>query len=178
MPPLTGMGCDIKSWLEAYDLTTDRWAVVRNAFPASAFEKALNWPEVVSPPFETRNYALFGFLAGVRNYACCEPLDKPRGLPVACDSVGGCSVNGVHDLEVFHSHSWFLLSELLSFDYEKTFWNRRIEKDKDGGALAHEGEGVHETYRQFLGLGYFDTLEIMKGMGQPDQVRVVFCFGD
>ncbi len=172
------MGCDIESWVEVYDLQTDKWTAVRGAFPSTVYEKTLNYPDFLSPPFRTRNYGLFGFLANVRNYSCCEPLDKPRGLPIGCDLVGGCSVNDIDDLEGFHSHSWFLLSELLSFDYEKSFWNRRITRGIHGAALANEGEGVHETYREFLGQGYFDALEVMKGLGKPDHVRVVFCFGD
>jgi hypothetical protein len=86
--------------------------------------------------------------------------------------------NEIEDLEGFHSYSSFLLSELLSFDYERVFWNRRVHRDKDGAALAQEGEGVHQTYRDFLGQGYMDTLDAMKGLGSPDHVRVVFCFGD
>jgi len=73
---------------------------------------------------------------------------------------------------------WFLLSELLSFDYDKTFLNRRIKAPIQGAALAQPDEGVRVTYRKFLGQDYFDTLEVMKGLGKPDHVRVVFCFGD
>ncbi len=87
-------------------------------------------------------------------------------------------MNEIEDLEGLHSHSWLLLSELLSFDYEQLFWNRRIHRGHDGAALAHEGEGVHETYRSLLGPGYMDVLEAMKRLGSPDHVRVVFGFGD
>ena len=86
--------------------------------------------------------------------------------------------NQIEDLEGFFGYSWFLLSELLSVDYERVFWNRRIKRGIDGAALAQEGEGVHETYRAFLGQDYMDTLEVMKRLGHPDQVRIVFCFGE
>jgi hypothetical protein len=148
-------------------------------------------PDFISVPFRTRDYGLFGFLANVRNYSSCEPLDKPRGLPVGFDLEGGLAVmyeeqsasdvriRGMDELATdFHSHSWFLLSELLAFDYEKIFWNRRIKRGIGGAAFAEEGEGIHQTYREFLGEDFFGTLEIMKQLGEPDQVRVVFCFGD
>jgi hypothetical protein len=172
------MGCDIVSWVEVYLPETHPWKAVLRAFPADSFERTHDNIDLVSPPFRTRNYGLFGVLAGVRNYSCCEPLAKPRGLPDDCDVPGGCLANEIEDLEGFHSYSWFLLSELLSFDYERVFWNRRIRRGKDGAALAQEGDGVHETYRNFLGQRYMDALDIMKGLGDPDQVRVIFCFGD
>ena len=87
-------------------------------------------------------------------------------------------MNNIECLDDFHSHSWFLLSELLAFDYDRKFWNRRIHRGKDGAALAQEGEGVHQTYREFLGRDYMDTLEVLKRLGEPEHVRVVFCFGD
>ncbi len=185
------MGCDIFSWVEIYDPQTNKWRAVRDAFPADDWEKGHYGKAFVSAPFRSRDYGLFGFLAGVRNYANCEPLDLPRGLPVGCDLTGGCSV--IDELEVvadlhiqntetlihhFHSYSWFLLSELLSFDYEKVFWNRRIQRGKDGAALAQEGEGVHQSYPEFLGRDYFGALATMKTLGEPNHIRVVFCFGD
>ena len=68
------MGCAIESWVEIYDLETNRWTAVWDAFPSTAFEKGLNYPDFVWQPFRTRDYGLFGFLAGVRNFSCCEPL--------------------------------------------------------------------------------------------------------
>jgi hypothetical protein len=69
-----------------------------------------------------------------------------------------------------------LLSELLAFDYNKVFWDRRVMKGRNGASLAKVGEGVHLSYRAFLGKNYFESLEVMQGLGQPDLVRVVFCF--
>ena len=65
----------------------------------------------------------------------------------------------------FHSHSWFLISELLKFNYGKVFWNRR--------------EMIFfQSYRELLGKSYFESLGVMKGLGESDCVRVVFCFDD
>jgi hypothetical protein len=163
----TSMGCDIFSWVEAYDPQTNKWKVVRNAFPASDLEKSLYQTDFVSAPFRDRNYGLFGFLADKRNFACCEPLAQPRGLPADCDLEGGCAVmnesNGVPNEPIgeielsdsFNTHSWVLLKELLDFDYERG-----------------------QTYRELLSPEFLETLQIMKELGQPDQVRVVFCFSD
>lgn len=172
------MGCDIVSWAEVYLREVERWEAAVNAFPADPFEKEHDHVEFVSAPFRRRHYGLFDFLAGVRNYARCEPLAQPRGLPPECDAAGGCRVNNIDSLDDFHSHSWFLVSELLAFDYDRQFWNRRIHRGKDGAALAQEGEGIHQTYREFLGPAYMNTLESLNCLGKPEQVRVVFCFGE
>lgn len=66
-----------------------------------------------------RNYGLFAFLADVRNDGGIEPLDEPRGISKdASDSyLWACSAwSGIS-----HSHSWFLLEELLKVD--RSFWS-------------------------------------------------------
>jgi len=184
------VGCDIVSWVEIHDPDSNRWIAVRNAFPATESEKKFYGIEFLSSPFRMRHYGLYGFLAGVRNYSCCEPLSEPRGLPEGCDIDRGCAVldeapdNDSEPIRAeafrneFHSHSWFLLSELLAFDYDKVFWDRRLRGVGHSAISAPEGQGVQLSYRQFLHPNYFAELEVMKGLGEPDRVRVVFCFGD
>lgn len=173
------MGTDILSWVEVREPETNRWAAVENAFQCEAWEKECGEKDFSSEPFRRTHYALFGFLADVRNYARCEPLDKPRGLPEGFDPRGPVLAGAADeredwDLSDFHDHSWFLLSELLRFDYEKVFRNLRIE---NGMTRAEVGEGRLQSYRELLSPYYFDVLETMKGLGDPDRVRVVFCFG-
>lgn len=156
-------------------------------------------------PFDCRSYGIFAFLAGVRNYAHCECITgEPRGLPTdseylntPLDKPEGYSYSGYHngtattvgerytcDID-YHSHSHIYLKELLEFDYDKTFWNRRISRTTynnfggsmtNGASLAEEGEGTHETYREFLGGWFFDEIEKLKTLGKPEDVRVVMCF--
>jgi hypothetical protein len=93
-----------------------------------------------------RNYDLFSFLANVRSCGDIEPLDEPRGVPKdasdsylwACNSWGGGA----------HSHSWFLLEELLSVD--EKIWKEIYATD------------FHEK-----------LLEIS---GEPSEIRVCFFF--
>ena len=67
-----------------------------------------------------RNYDLFAFLADVRNDGGITPLDEPRSRPKdASDSyLWACSAWG----ENSHSHSWFILEELLKVD--RSFWSK------------------------------------------------------
>ena len=170
------MGSSIFSWVETYSSETELWRAVFNCFPPDSFEEQIGQRGPFSAPFRNGHYGLFGFLAGVRNYACCEPLAKPRGLPDDCDKVGGCIANDIDDLVDLESCSWLLLSELLNFDYETVFWNRRVRKGIDHAALADEGEGIHQTYRELLGPNYFETLGVLESLGEYDRVRVVFGF--
>lgn len=64
--------------------------------------------------WNSRNYDLFSFLADVRNDGSIVPLDYPRGIPKdASDSyLWACNSWGNNA----HSHSWFLLEELLKVD--------------------------------------------------------------
>jgi len=150
------MGCDIHAYAERYN--------------------GKYWEYAGVEPFQYRNYGLFGFLADVRNYSHVTPLDKPRGLPseLSLDTKWGADKwegDG-------HSYSWFSLSELLTHDYDKVFWDRRITRGNDGAALAKEGEGENVTLRKFLGEDYFRSLQIMlaAGDGDANKVRVIFWF--
>jgi hypothetical protein len=184
------MGCDIFSWVEVKDPITGRWAAVFNAFPSDQIEKNLYNLEFLSSPFRARDYRLFGFLAGVRSYGRCEPLATPRGLPDDCDLAGArVALNQaeiVLDLRIedprqlreeFHSHSWFLLSELLEFSYDKTLRNPSVSGGRDGAVAASDGI-VRGSYRDFLGNDYFSILSVMNTLGKADGIRVVFCFCD
>lgn len=150
-------------------------------------------------PFNWRNYGVFGFLADVRNYSCSEVICEPKGFPddsevlnqpVEQNDVYGNSNDIVTlrnelDDSDYHSKSWLTLKELLDFDYEKTFWDRRISRTThnefggsftDGAALANEGEGKTITYRDHLGESFFKDLETLKTFGNPEDVRIIFYF--
>ena len=107
---------------------------------------------------------MYGFLANVRNYSRVPPISEPRGLPedisedVKSESEEYWSGDG-------HSHSWVSLKELLDFDYEKTFEDRRCE-----------GDGEVVSFKKFLGEQFFAQIEILKTLGDPEDVRIVFFF--
>lgn len=145
-------------------------------------------------PFGVRSYAVFGFLADVRNYSCCAPISEPKGLPedseylnafTANDGWGNLRQEMAEFQDFYHSCSHLTLKELLDFDYEQEFWDRRISRTTtypngavvtDGACLAEEGEGETVTYRNHLGSWYFEDLETLKKLGAPEDVRVVFGF--
>ena len=193
------MGCDIHSFCELYDPATGRWNDAGDVFPLDEFNRKWYKKEFGSEPFADRNYGLFGFLADVRNYAYCDPLSPPRGVPDDWNARPMTPVKDDDDEDVdygfggpgteehhwescdYHSHSWFLLSELLDFDYDKTFWNRRVTRQitpnfSTGAGVAEPGEGTTQTYRDLVCEAYFQSLDIMKKLGPPEHVRVVFYF--
>lgn len=126
-------------------------------------------------PFDWRWYGMFGFLANVRNYSEVPPLAEPRGLPPDADydeERDGDRWLGAH------SFSWLSLDELLAFDYDQTFEDRRYAAQTgpnlwNGGATAEPGHGKITTYRKFLGAAFFEDLRKLKEAGAE---RIVFGF--
>jgi len=172
------MGCDIHSFTEKRNKENNKWEIVED-----------------SNPFDWRSYSVFAFIADVRNYDHCEPISLPKGLPddseflntETDDGWGGTETEKKRIEEMdYHSKSYLTLKELLDFDYNKTFWNRRIYKETyradgsvsggNGACLAEEGEGQIISYRENLGTGFFSDLEKLKTFGEPYDVRVIFYF--
>jgi hypothetical protein len=171
------MGCDIHSFVELK--TEDGWFMVPGLFPQNSFGRKWDGTTHQNEPFEGRNYGVFGFLANVRNYSLIPPLSEPRGLP------DGISKPIKESYEKWdgdgHSHSWLTLKELSDFDYSATFEDRRCTKQVgpnsfNGASDSGDGNGKLVTFREFLGDTFMRDIEIMKGVGNPESVRIVFWF--
>lgn len=147
------MGCDIHSTAEKK--VSGQWQVIPDLHP-----------------FDWRSYAMFGFLANVRNYSAVTPISDPRGLPPDA-ALGDEYAYGDHSL------SWLSVQELLDFDYDRMTEDRRYmgPDPRDGfmnGALTAEpGDGKAMTYREFLGDAFFEDLQKLKDAGAE---RIVFGF--
>lgn len=170
------MGCDIHSFAEVK--RNNKWEKVNNHFSLDDYDKKYYSKEKGDNPFEWRSYSMFAFLAGVRNYDHCDPLSIPKGLPEDLSDEVKQYYEYLKDYA--HSASYLTAKELLEFDYDKTFWNRRITKTEgnysNGAALAEEGEGKVLTYRENLGEWFFIHLNELKELGEPENVRIVFWF--
>lgn len=187
------MGADIHSFAERK--RNGKWEMVEE----KVFGCESEWPGKGASPFDWRSYSVFGFLADVRKYSHVPVLVEPRGLPedseflnqIVDDGWAGWGPNGCTIREDnlrnmnYHSHSYITLRELLDFDYEQTFEDRRYTKVTtfpgggqriDGAAEANEGEGEITTFREFLGEGFFDDIAVLQTLGEPDDVRIVFWF--
>lgn len=187
------MGADIYSFVEVK--RNNKWEIIKEEiFPS--------YDSKTSSPFDYRSYSLFGFLADVRNYSHCTPIRECRGLPEDSEYLNSPSpyayqrnpMSGepipLSEQETiksdileggYYGHSWLLLKELLDFDYDQTFWDRRITREEkpncfNSAALAEEGEGQIITYREHLWEHFFEEIEILKTLGDPENVRIVFWF--
>ena len=119
--------------------------------------------------FATRSYALFGWLAGVRNHSAVTPISLPRGLP---DDFPYDERVGEHDF------SWIALDELTAVDYDRIVEDRRttfIDENgiRDGGGTCPPGHGKQLSLRDFLGQAYFADLARARAAGVE---RLVFGF--
>lgn len=122
----------------------------------------------------TQGYTLYGWLADVRNDSAIQPISDRRGLP---DDVS-------QEVELlFNKHyerfgdSWLSLGELLDFDYDVEFLDRRNDCSSglDDVTLPEE-KGRKITYREAFPKLFFDDLDMLKAFGDPKDIRIVFCF--
>jgi len=121
-------------------------------------------------PFEVRNYKTFAFLAGVRNSYVIAPISKLRGLPCDSEYLNCEHVDNyfgeetpvtlyediLEDLD-YHSYSFLTLKELLDFNYNSMATKK-------------------ETYEEFLGECFFEDVDDIKALGDPENVRIIFYF--
>lgn len=114
----------------------------------------------VSTVWNIQCYALFGWLATVRNYA---------GLPVASfvtsDNYPERRTTYPESEKRIYVAS---LENLLAFDYDQPVENRR-----DCGQTLPKGEGVMTTYRELFGEVYFADL---KEAHEDDATQIAFYF--
>lgn len=165
------MGCDIHSYAERK--IDGQWHWIDGVFGS------VKYPD--KEPFGCRDYSVFAFLAGVRNYSDVIPIVEPRGLPedisrLVKDQYEAWYGDG-------HTASWLSIEELNNFDYDQTMEDRRVTRIyvnpltggswSDGGCTASPGGGKPMTYREFLGQGFFDDLAVLNKIGAE---RVVFWF--
>jgi hypothetical protein len=146
------MGCDI------------HWIVEKRT--------ATGWERLEIDSLGGRCYALFGWLADVRNYSAIPPISRPRGLPRDyLDSAGFFK-------DHYHSVSWLGVKELQEFDYDQAVEDRRVSgRDAlgmiNGGLTAPPGCGRMTTYRELFPEEFFEALE---GMRRQKADRVIFGF--
>lgn len=158
------MGCDIHSFAEVKDSFGTWYRVTESIFTGNGLS-----PE----PFGWRSYGMFGFLADVRNVSFIPCITGvQRGWP-----------DDTLEIQEWDTHSdtFVTLNELINFDYEATVEDRRGCKQispglTDCAADMGEGNGTVITFREFLGQGFFDDIEILKTLGLPDDVRVLMSF--
>lgn len=157
------MGCDIHIVAQRRN-EVGEWVEVRGDFAKGP------------SPFDWRSYAMFAFLAGVRNYSAITPISEPRGLP------DDLKVGEWYDEDYIdvgeHNFSWLTVDELAAIDYDQIIEDRRVRRQVgpnvwSGGQTCDPGEGEATTLREFLGTGFMGDLAKLKELGAE---RIVFGF--
>jgi len=171
------MGCDIHTVTE--QLINGEWIPVDFG---KTVEEYGSWKREI---FEGRNYGKFGFLADVRNYSHVPAQWPNRGWPDNASQEARDMWEKVYDW-CGHSQTYVTLKELLAFDYDATFEDRRTTVTTifpgggsftDGAAEAEPGKGKIVTFREFLGTAFFDDIETLVKL-ENDDVRVLICFNN
>lgn len=162
---VAGMGTDINIVAQRRN-ETGQWIDVRGGFLEG------------SDPFDWRSYGMFGFLAGVRNYAGIMPISDPRGLPDDFHVGEFEDVGESWRWSDYHSTSWLSVAELRAVDYDQMVEDRRVVRQTsprswDGAHTCPPGEGETMTLREFLGDAFFNDLQKAEELGVE---RIVFGF--
>lgn len=173
------MGCDIHIFTEvkkngSWRRSTDE------VFTLDKFDQEYHKKEKGTDPFDWRSYGMFGFLAGVRNYSCVPGFECKQGLPEdVTDKVRLEFDNMDGDA---HSPSYLTAEELIGFDYDKKFSDRRTTKEErpgyfNGAHVVSEEEGAKTSFREFLGEFFMTHVQELKTLSeQYEDARVVFWF--
>jgi hypothetical protein len=127
------------------------------------------WMDHPLDVFDGRNYALFGWLADVRNYSAVVPLAQPKGPP---DDFQGDFLTDLHSV------SWFHADELAAVDFDATVEDRRTSEEVSpgftiGNLTAEAGKGETMPLRDFLGEHAVRDIGKIVHLGDA---RVVFGF--
>lgn len=130
--------------------------------------------EFVKSEYREQRYALFGWLADVRNYAAIPLLEPLKGVPTdACSQTFD-----YHCDEDQFGQTWYLVDKLLAFDFDQPVENRRVggylpNGIFDGSITAEPGGGVMTTYRNTVGIHFLKELERLKSIGAT---RIIISF--
>lgn len=108
-------------------------------------------------PFDNApHYGIYAWLSGICNYSAIKPISDARGFP------NDASQEVAKEHEYWGSDvraaSWLTVEELLSFNYD---------------TLCKNNGNAAQTYREFLGPMFFESLDRLKEAGAD---RVVFWF--
>jgi hypothetical protein len=123
-----------------------------------------------------RSYGVHGWLADVRNHSAVPALAARRGLPSDISKEVARNYMGWEDFA--HNMSWVGVPELVAFDYDATWEDRRNHHIHDADPwltrlVAKSNRRQLRTFRELLGDAFFYDLELLQTAGAE---RVVFWF--
>ena len=172
------MGASVSTLVEVYN--GKEWVELEdNIFPVLTGYEDI-YGKNTSSPFQPQHYGLFAFIGDVRNYYAVPSIAPYRGLPEDHKSLTEVVGFGGQEEKVSrypyrilegHGQTWVTAKELLEFNYDETFEDRR-----NHAGLLPEGKGKVITYRELLGEHYFKELEVLKTFAEPNKVSIVFAF--
>lgn len=122
------MGCDIHLYVEVFNDCTEEYYML-HGFGSKRFEDYNTSPR-------SRNYELFGILAGTRSRT--KPICELRDIPIDASMGYKSEVNRWNSDG--HTHSYYYLNELLENKARlkecTSFWNYIVWLSKQG--IPHE----------------------------------------
>jgi len=144
------------------------------------------WVETDDEPCDFtdgRSYALFGWLADVRNYSAIAPLAKLRGLPddiVEQRKKRQSERHPLYDSDTMEDYdyrefswTWLLVDEFRAVDFDQIVEDRRCTVGNNGSATCEPGQGRFMPLREFLDE---HSMELIERLMASDVERIMFAF--
>lgn len=188
------MGCDIHIFVEKR--INGKWECIDTII---GDENGNLYVPYENRIYTERNYSLFALLANVRNHAKIISISEPRGLPDDVSEIVK-EISYQWDCDG-HSHSYYTLEELLNYNPEHlvkqvgymsketwTLFQESLKTSKPnydlrfpyaGWSSSGMGWERHEweVPAKVISPNFFiETLNKLKEIGKPEDVRIVFWF--
>lgn len=146
-------------------------------------EDSGDWIDLDFKPFDWSDYGMFGLLANVRNHSVVPVISAPRGWPGdfwgerPLFDIYGHKRGSKHYEDPYgggdagyYSKTWFTMADLLEFDYDQTFEDRRFGTQTVPAGTP--GQRV-VSVREYLSPAFFDDLQTLVRL-DCERVMVVF----
>lgn len=182
------MGCDIHMFAEVRNKETKKWEFTGPIFKHRNYQGV----ETISrEPYSGRNYSLFAVLANVRNDDGIIPISDPKGLP---DQMSDFVRYKAQLWEADgHSHSFFLLKELIDFSWNQEFNESGMVSQKQKEAYEKDGKRPESwckwtNQKDYVQMSWpsnikfycedfvENTIPQLQALGDPEDVRIIFWF--
>ena len=124
--------------------------------------------------FSDRDYNVFAFLAGVRNYSAIEPIGFNTLIPE------GVSKKTIKEFSKWgnnaHSEAWVNIDDLNKVNYDEIIEDRRCMINGNGGSTCEVGHGEKMSRKEYLGKYFFVELEAINKLKPNKEKRLIYWF--
>lgn len=160
--------------------------VCADSFKTSDIQSKINWKQGIChcELFDCCGSYFYELFSAIERKNTTPSIFK--GLPKDVSEEIACSHKlWFEDIEMGYSASYVYLQDLIAFDYNQTIEQKSgweeisgVHCTKSWSRVLKSYHDTEHTYRKVLGEKFFIDLDILKTIGKPEEVRIVYWFWD